>query len=119
MDDYGTKNGPFTLTCPECGGAMAEQAAGKLTQFRCHIGHAMSAEVLAAAQREKLEQELSSVLRTLNERIQLCGEMANKNELLGEVPARDRWAAAAKEAQSRVDVVRQLAAAEWIQPEAA
>jgi len=108
---------PTAQTCPECGGAMSEQVVGKLTQFRCHIGHVMSAEVLAAAQREALEKNLSSALRTLNERIELCRAMAEKCNLLGDQPSQERWTAAGKEAQSRVDLVRELVEIEWSQPE--
>ncbi|HYM16958.1 MAG TPA: hypothetical protein VEU06_00220 [Micropepsaceae bacterium] len=89
---------PTAQTCPECGGAMSEQAVGKLTQFRCHIGHVMTAEVLATSQREALEKDLSSALRTLNERVELCRAMAQKCGLLGDLESKERWAAAGKEA---------------------
>jgi two-component system chemotaxis response regulator CheB len=109
---------PVAQTCPECGGAMSEQAVGKLTQFRCHIGHVMTAEVLAAAQRDSLEQHLSSAMRTLNERLGLCREMSQKCSLLGNLEGKQRWTAAAKEAQGRVDLVRELVEIEWTHPEA-
>src|ERR1700730_11796662 len=35
---------PATLTCPECGGAVARQQDGALLQFRCHIGYVLSGE---------------------------------------------------------------------------
>ncbi len=108
---------PTAQTCPECGGAMSEQAVGKLTQFRCHIGHVMTAEVLAATQRDSLEEHLSSAMRTLNERRELCREMSQKCGLLGDLNGKQRWAAAGKEAQDRIDLVRELVEIEWAQPE--
>src|SRR5262245_18540456 len=68
---------PIAQTCPECGGARREERVrGKLTQFRCHIGHVMTAEIASASQRERLEHQLSASLRLLNERRQLCRKMA-------------------------------------------
>ena len=96
---------------------MSEQAVGKLTQFRCHIGHVMTAEVLATSQREALEKDLSSALRTLNEGVELCRAMAQKCGLLGDLESKERWAAAGKEAESRVSLVRELVEIEWSQPE--
>jgi two-component system chemotaxis response regulator CheB len=58
---------PIAQTCPECGGAMREESQGTLTRFRCHIGHVMTAEVLAATQLTGLESEIDSLLRSLNE----------------------------------------------------
>ena len=41
---------PSGLTCPECGGALWEQQEGELIRFRCHVGHAYSAESMQAEQ---------------------------------------------------------------------
>ena len=108
---------PVGQTCPECGGAMREQAVGKLTQYRCHIGHVMSAEVLATAQREALEKSFSTALRTLNERRELCADMAKKCDLVGDPNSKEQWVAAGEEAKSRIALVRELVESEWAHPE--
>ena len=108
---------PVAQTCPECGGAMREENVGTLTQFRCHIGHVMTAEVLVAAQLEDLEQHLGSVLRLLNERADLCRELAEKQMARGNTAARDFWMRASREAKERETAIRAMTEAEWIRPE--
>jgi two-component system, chemotaxis family, protein-glutamate methylesterase/glutaminase len=74
---------PVAQTCPDCGGAMREEQVGTLTQFRCHIGHVMTAQVVANAQLEILERDLSAVLRMLNERAELCRDIGQKHRARG------------------------------------
>jgi two-component system, chemotaxis family, protein-glutamate methylesterase/glutaminase len=109
---------PHAQTCPECGGAMREEAQGGLTRFRCHIGHVMTAEVLAAIQLESLEKDLSSALRFLNERAALCHEIAGKHAARGDTAAAAAWTKASEEALQREEAVRRLSDAEWSHPEA-
>jgi two-component system chemotaxis response regulator CheB len=108
---------PVALTCPECGGAMREETVGQLTQFRCHIQHVMTAQVLASAQLEILERDLSSVLRMLNERAELCRDLARKHRAHGNGEAAALWTRAGQEATDREDAVRRMTEAEWIRPE--
>jgi len=108
---------PVALTCPDCGGAMREEAVGNITQFRCHIGHVLNAEVLAAAQLEILERDLSSVLRLLNERAELCRDLAQKHGAHGNPKAQAQWLQAAEEATDREDAIRRMTEAEWVRPE--
>lgn len=108
---------PVAQTCPECGGAMREETLGKLTQFRCHIGHVMTAQVLAAAQLEILERDLSSVLRMLNERAELCRDIADKHAARGDTEAEAEWRRAAEEASDREAAIKRMTEAEWERPE--
>lgn len=41
---------PVAVTCPDCGGVLRRTELGTLTQFRCHIGHVYTEEVMVAAQ---------------------------------------------------------------------
>lgn len=109
---------PTAQTCPDCGGAMRQQNLGTLTHFRCHIGHAMTAEVLAAAQLTKLEYDICAIQRTLNERAALCREISEKHRAHGNDRAAETWGHAAGEAQRREEVSRQLTRVEWAHPEA-
>lgn len=110
---------PVAQTCPECGGAMREETFGTLKAFRCHIGHTMTADVLALAQLYALESAFGTVLRSLNERWALCCEIAAERDGQGRTEERDRWRAAAKEALAREDAVRKLAEAGLMNPQAA
>lgn len=108
---------PSAQTCPECGGAMREESIGKLTRFRCHIGHMMTAEVLAAQQVESLENDFSALLRRLNERTGLCREIADKHFANGHHRAGETWSRAAEESAGREIAAQQLVRAEWVHPE--
>ena len=108
---------PIAQTCPECGGAMMQENMGSLTRFRCHIGHIMTAEVLAATQLDALEYDIAAVLRFLNERAHLCRQMADKHFANGNRVAAERWQRAAEEATAREETVRELTEADWTRPE--
>ena len=51
------------FTCPSCNGALWELQEGNLTRYRCHTGHAFSAESLLAEQSESIEDALFAGLR--------------------------------------------------------
>ena len=55
------------LTCPECGGGMAQVDLPQISYFRCHIGHQFSPQTLAAAQAEASEKKLWSAVAALEE----------------------------------------------------
>jgi two-component system chemotaxis response regulator CheB len=97
---------------------MREETIGSLTRFRCHIGHVMTAEVLASTQLERLENEISSILRALNERAALCREIAGKHAVKGNLQAAEIWEQAAEQAEEREKIARRLVDAEWVHPEA-
>ncbi|HEY8361189.1 MAG TPA: chemotaxis protein CheB, partial [Ramlibacter sp.] len=59
---------PALLTCPDCGGSLAEVRDAKPLRFRCHTGHAFTAKALARAQTDKAEEALWSGVRALSER---------------------------------------------------
>jgi len=108
---------PIAQTCPECGGAMREEIRGTLIQFRCHIGHVMTAQILAAAQVEILDRDISSVLRMLNERVELCQDIAGKHAARGDAEAQAVWRRAAEEARNREEAIERMTEAEWVHPE--
>jgi len=105
---------PTALTCPECGGAVAPERIGTLLQYRCHIGHVLTAETMLVATLRDLETMLAACLRMLNERIELCREVAER----GDADARYRAAleAAAAQARERAETLRRMLQSEWIQP---
>jgi len=108
---------PVALSCPECSGAMREEQLANLTTFRCHIGHAMSAEIMAAAQSELIEQHISMLFRILKERALLCAKMAAKLRGGGNGDAAALWKKAGEESASREAGFRALLELEWTHPE--
>lgn len=65
------------LTCPDCGGALWQVHEGHVLRYRCHTGHAYTAEALAESSQEALEETLWVALRMLEERKNLLGSMAS------------------------------------------
>jgi two-component system chemotaxis response regulator CheB len=55
------------LSCPECGGGLAQVDLAQISYFRCHVGHRFSPQTLAAAQAEASEQKLWSAVAALEE----------------------------------------------------
>ncbi len=49
---------PVALTCPGCGGAMAETSEDSLPYFVCHIGHRYAAADMDEAQFRQMEGAL-------------------------------------------------------------
>jgi two-component system chemotaxis response regulator CheB len=104
---------PVAVTCPDCGGALRRTELGPLTQFRCHIGHVYTAEVMVAAQFAAMEWSLGAAMRALSERVELCRQMADKARDAGNA---SHWTAAMHEAQERAGALRDLLEREWLQP---
>lgn len=55
------------LTCPECGGGIAEVRLDRVTYFRCHTGHQYSPQTFAAAQAEAAEAKLWAAVAAMEE----------------------------------------------------
>ena len=108
---------PVAQTCPECGGAMMEEVLGTPTQFRCHIGHVMTGEVLATTQLDALDRDLAAVLRFLHERECLCLKMAERSFAHGNAEAGRLWQRAAEEAKERERTARATLEKGWVRPE--
>jgi two-component system, chemotaxis family, protein-glutamate methylesterase/glutaminase len=61
-----------TLTCPDCHGALWEIKDEDMLRYRCHVGHAYSAESLNEGQTQMLEIALWSAIRALEEQMILA-----------------------------------------------
>jgi two-component system chemotaxis response regulator CheB len=73
----GLKGPPSGFICPECGGSLWELENGKIVHYRCHVGHAYTAESLVASQDGEVEAALWTALRTLEETAALRRRLAN------------------------------------------
>lgn len=109
-----TLDHPVAVTCPDCGGALRQTMLGTLKQFRCHIGHVYTGEAMLDGQFRTMEQSIEAALRSLNERAELCREMAERPGI--EPSAAKLWREAVEEAQERSRTLRGLLELPWLQP---
>lgn len=69
---------PFT--CPDCGGNLWEVNQGKVLRYRCHTGHAFTADSLLHNSQQQLEETLWVAMRMMEERKNLLTSMAARSE---------------------------------------
>ena len=108
---------PVALTCPACGGALADTTEDTLPYFTCHIGHRFAAADMDEAQFRQVENALEVALRTLNERSAFSRRFAEAARARGSPRSASRWDAAAEEAEERAEVLRQFVEKGWQRPD--
>jgi two-component system chemotaxis response regulator CheB len=96
------------LSCPECNGPLQYISNGHVSHYRCHTGHAFTAESLSIAQDEGVEQALWSALRLLEEREMLLCRMAEQEKQRGFESAAARFEERAMEMRSHAGHLRGL-----------
>jgi two-component system, chemotaxis family, protein-glutamate methylesterase/glutaminase len=67
---------PSSFACPECHGVLLQLNEGNRIRFRCHTGHAYSAESLLAEIQEQVEVQLWNAIRAMQEGDLLMRAMA-------------------------------------------
>ena len=100
---------PYTLTCPECGGALFPPLRDPTLRYRCHIGHALSWQSLMEAQLERIEAALGTVLVGIKERAELCHHLAQSDEVEPET-----LQAMVAQAEQRAAAIKGLLEADWM-----
>ena len=96
------------LTCPECQGALWEMNDEELLRFRCHVGHALSAESLSDGQAEKLEEALWSAVRALEEQMILAQRIVERARKANRLHAVTMFERRAEDAERNGGIIRQL-----------
>jgi two-component system chemotaxis response regulator CheB len=69
---------PSRYTCPECHGTLWEVTDGTMMRYRCHTGHAFTADAMVAAQSDQIENTLYNLLRVHSERADLVRRLADQ-----------------------------------------
>jgi two-component system chemotaxis response regulator CheB len=99
---------PSGFGCPSCHGALFAITEGGMERYRCRVGHAWSAEALAAEQSQVLESALWMALRGLEERAALSRRMGERAEQRGHVHSARAFRQRHDEAQQAAVVLRRL-----------
>jgi two-component system chemotaxis response regulator CheB len=95
-------------TCPDCHGVLSEFIDGRMRRFRCHTGHAFTADSLLATVTENIENSLWSAIRGVDESIILLNHMGDHFAEINEPRLAAVYFRKAKDAQKRNDVIRQV-----------
>jgi two-component system chemotaxis response regulator CheB len=72
------KEGKLTpVTCPECGGVLAQMEEGGRLRYRCHTGHSFSSDSLLLAVGEQIEHSFYQAVRSVEEGIMLLNQLGD------------------------------------------
>ncbi len=101
---------PSPLSCPDCQGVLSEVRDEHPLRFRCQIGHAYTAEVLAARGQE-VGHAMRVALRIMEERVTLVTRMAQDARSTGRDAVAELYEARAAEYGRYAAVLRAAAVA--------
>ncbi len=96
---------PFT--CPECHGVLSTLKDGDRVRYRCHTGHAHSADSLLTSITENIEDSLYSAMRGVEESMMLLNHMGDHFAESNQPRLAALYFQKASEAAARAQLVRQ------------
>jgi len=94
-------------TCPECHGVLSSFQEGGRIRFRCHTGHAFSADALLASITQVIEESLWNAVRNVQESILLLNHMGDHFAEVNQPKLAAMFFRKAQEAEQRAIQVRQ------------
>jgi len=95
------------LSCPACGGALSRIRRQPLLRYRCRIGHAYTAEALAAEQETTVDQAIRLALQIVEERVALTEAMLRDARRAGRRAAASSYGERLAQSRAHADVLRQ------------
>lgn len=95
---------PFT--CPDCHGVLFSLKDGVRSRFRCHTGHAFSADSLLTTVTENIEEGLWSAIRGVEESVMLLNHLGDHFAEINQTKLAALYFQKAKESQTRASFVR-------------
>ena len=98
---------PFT--CPECHGVLSALRDGNIRRFRCHTGHAYSADSLLTTVTENIENSLYDAIRGVEESAMLLDHLGDHFAEINQPKIAAVYFQKANEAKERARAVRQTA----------
>jgi two-component system chemotaxis response regulator CheB len=99
---------PSRFTCPECHGALWEIEDGGLLRYRCHVGHAYTADAVLESQSGEVDRLLGTLLRAHQERAGLAHRMADHERRSGRGGLADRLARRANDYDDDAQLLKAL-----------
>ncbi|TLX08274.1 chemotaxis protein CheB [Rhizobium sp. MHM7A] len=99
---------PTALTCPDCHGVLSEVRGSRPLRFRCQIGHAFTADVLAS-HIDELDEAIRVAMRIMEERLTLVERMARDARDTGRTAVAELYEARASEYRRYSETLRDAA----------
>lgn len=99
---------PSRFTCPECHGVLWEIEDGNLLRYRCHVGHAYTADAVLTSQNDEVDRLLGTLLRAQQERAGLARRMAEYERKSGRNSLGDQLARRAAEYDADTQLLKAL-----------
>ena len=109
-DTSGVFGPPSPFTCPECHGSLVEIVDDGFIRFRCHTGHAFTADALREAQAESFERAVYDAMRSQEEQAMLARRIAHDAEERGHALGAADMARRAEGYEEGATMLRQLLA---------
>lgn len=108
LEPEGLKLGELTpYACPECHGVLSAIKDGDIIRYRCHTGHAYSADSLLTSITENIEETLWSAIRGVEESIILLKNLGDHYAEKNQPKLAALYFIKANEADNRAKLVRQ------------
>jgi two-component system chemotaxis response regulator CheB len=95
-------------TCPECHGVLSAIKEGNRVRYRCHTGHAFSADTLLAMLTENIEESLWTAIRSIQESTMMLSQLGDHFAQINKPEVAARYFQKAKEAEERANKVREV-----------
>ena len=99
---------PTALNCPDCQGVLSEVRGQRPLRYRCQIGHASTAEVLAS-RIERVDEAVRVAMRVMEERVTLVERMAADARETGRLAVAELYEARAEEYRRYAATLREAA----------
>lgn len=99
---------PTALSCPDCHGVLSEINGSRPLRYRCQIGHAYTAENLAA-RIDEVDEAVRVAMRVMEERVTLVERMALDARQTGRSAVAELYEARAAEYRRYAGTLREAA----------
>ncbi len=97
------------------GGVLSSLAVDKSLRFRCQVGHAFAADVLAKEQESRVDEAMRVALRIIEERAELVRRMAGDARACGRTAIAEMYESRSAEYRGYADMIRQVVL-KWLDP---
>jgi two-component system, chemotaxis family, protein-glutamate methylesterase/glutaminase len=103
MDRIGRRS---ALTCPECDGVLWEIEEADALRYRCHTGHAFTADLVNIALEDSLSRALAVALRLFEQRSEIAHNLERQATARGQPSTAKMWRERIDEIRIEAEVIR-------------